>query len=93
MRGTGNERRSKMEDMIPDDWEERTFEKSEFGVLRVYVNRRTGEVRFNLGDVARCLGLREGVAIGMLDEGEVFTMPRQVLTESDFERFCRELEG
>ena len=73
-----------MEDMIPDDWEERTFEKSEFGVLRVYVNRRTGEVRFNLGDVARCLGLSEGVAIGM---------PRQVLTESDFERFCRELEG
>lgn len=67
-----------------DEWEERAFEKAEFGVLRVYVNRRTGEVRFNLEDVARGLGLTESEAIGLLGEGEVSTMPRQTLTESDY---------
>lgn len=86
-------RRESASPSFADEWEERAFEKAEFGVLRVYVNRRTGEVRFNLGDVARCLGLSEGEIIGMLDEGEVSTMPLPRLTESDYERFCRELEG
>jgi hypothetical protein len=63
------------------------------GFLRVYVSRRTGEVRFNLGDVARGLGLTEGEAIGLLGEGEVSTMPTPRLAESDYGRFCRELEG
>ena len=78
-----------------DEWEERAFEKAEFGVLRVYVNRRTGEVRFNLEDVARCLGLSEGEALEALDVdgGDVSAMPQRRITESDYERFCRELEG
>lgn len=44
-------------DIVPQEWEERAFENAEFGVLRVYVNRRTGEVQFNLDDVARILGM------------------------------------
>lgn len=89
----GDERRFEMEDMRSEDWEERGVEKAEFGVLRVYANRRTGEVRFDLEDVARCLGLSEGEAIDMLGEGELYTMPGRALTEGDSERFCRELEG
>lgn len=61
--------------------------------LRVYVNGRTGEVRFNLGDVARGLGMGTEELIGELDEDEVSTMPLPRLTESDYGRFYRELEG
>lgn len=61
--------------------------------LRVYVNGRTGEVRFNLGDVARGLGMGVDELICGLDDDEVSTMPLPRLTESDYERFCRELEG
>jgi hypothetical protein len=61
--------------------------------LRVYVNRRMGEVRFNLEDVARGLGIGVDELICGLDEVEVSTMPLPRLTESDYTRFCRELEG
>lgn len=86
-------RRESASPSFADEWEERAFEKAEFGVLRVYVNRRTGEVRFNLEDVARGLGMGVDELIGELDEDEVSTMPLPRLTESDYGRFCRELEG
>lgn len=81
------------EEIVPREWEERAFEKAEFGVLRVYVNRRTGEVRFNADDVARCLGIDVDEVIGSLDEDEVSTIPTNALTEEDFIRFCKELEA
>lgn len=86
-------RRESASPSFADEWEERAFEKAEFGVLRVYVNRRTGEIRFNADDVARCLGMGVDELIGGLDEDEVSTMPTPRLTESDYGRFCRELEG
>lgn len=86
-------RRESAHSPFADEWEERAFEKAEFGVLRVYVNRRTGEVRFNLEDVARGLGMGVDELMGELDEDEVSTMPLPRLTESDYGRFCRELEG
>lgn len=76
-----------------DEWEERAFERAEFGVLRVYVSRRTGEVQFNLEDVARNLGLNAGEVMRAAGEENVYTMPAQTLTEDDFARFCEELEG
>lgn len=81
--------------MTGGEWEEHAFEKAEFGVLRVYVNRRTGEVRFSLKDVAGCLGMSEDEALEALDVdgGDVSAMPQRRVTESDYARFCRELEG
>ena len=79
-------------EIVPQEWEERAFEKAEFGVLRVYVNRRTGEVRFNLDDVARCLGISVDEANEAAGNENVFTMPAHALTEDDFARFCAELE-
>lgn len=79
-------------EIVPQEWEERAFEKAEFGVLRVYVNRRTGEVRFNLDDVTRCLGISVDEANEAAGNENVFTMPAHALTEDDFARFCAELE-
>lgn len=81
------------EQIVPQEWEERAFEKAEFGVLRVYVNRRTGEVRFNLDDVARCLGMSVDEAKEAAGRENVSTMPVPTLTEDDFARFCAELEA
>ncbi len=80
------------EEIVPQEWEERAFEKAEFGVLRVYVNRRTGEVMFNLDDVARCLGMSVDEAKESAGNENVSTMPAPTLTEDDFARFCAELE-
>lgn len=81
------------EKIVPQEWEERVFEKAEFGILRTYVNRRTGKVRFNADDVARCLGLSTAEVMTILGDDEVSTIPQQQLTESDFKRFCEELEA
>lgn len=81
------------EEIVPQEWEERAFEKAEFGVLRVYVNKRTGEVRLNLDDVARCLGMSANEVKEAAGNENVSTMPATALTEDDFARFCAELEA
>lgn len=79
-------------EIVSQEWEERAFEKAEFGVLRVYVNKCTGEIRFNLYDVARCLGMSINEAIEVAGNENVFIMRTPALTEDDFARFCEELE-
>ncbi len=69
-----------------------SWDSGVFGVLRVYVNRRTVEVRFNLDDVARCLGMSVDEANEAAGNENVSTMPVPALTEDDFARFCAELE-
>lgn len=80
-------------DIVPQEWEERAFENAKFGVLRVYVNRRTGEVQFNLDDVARSLGMSVDEAKEAAGKENVFTMSVPTITEEDFARFCKELEA
>ncbi|WP_028264395.1 hypothetical protein [Atopobium fossor] len=79
--------------IVPEEWEERAFEKAEFGVLRVYVNKRTGDIAFNANDVARCLGLEPYDLTDILNKNELSTLSVPAITESDFEQFCKELEG
>lgn len=81
------------EEIVPQEWEERAFEKAEFGVLRTYVNKHTGEIRFNLNDVARCLGISINEAKEVAGNENVSTIPAPALTEDDFARFCAELEA
>lgn len=59
------------------------FEHKDFGVLRVAIDQRTGQVSFALEDVCRALGISESDALALLDPSDMSTVSVEPLSPND----------